>query len=103
MEETFPSGLKKVEFSDFKEPPTRGCRINGTSQLLEEASLKEGDVVVALDWYLVENVAQYQYIRGMKRDPHMDLIIWRNSRYMIAHTSAPQRRFNVEIKNYTAN
>ena len=103
LEETFPNGLKKVDFSDFKDAPTHGCRINGTDELLEEASLQEGDVIVAFDSYLVENVAQYQYIRGMKRDPHMDLIIWRDSRYMIAHTSAPQRRFNVELKNYTAN
>ncbi len=102
MQEIFPQGLQKVALADFKGPPQAGVHIVGTSDILLEAGLQPNDVIVALDSYRVENNAQYGYVRAMKSDDHMEIILWRDSRYLVAHTSAPRRLFGVRIENYTA-
>jgi tetratricopeptide (TPR) repeat protein len=96
----FPQGLAKADFASFQGPPQTGCRIVDDNELLEQAGLQPGDIIVAMDGYRVESEPQYRYLRDRSRDPHMDLIIWRGSRYLIAHVSAPDRRFLVRIETY---
>jgi hypothetical protein len=97
----FPRGLLKVDLSHFTAAPSAGCKITGNSETLLESGLRPNDVIVAVDGYLVENARQFGYVSALKNDPHIEIIVWRNSRYMTAHTSAPGRDFGVTLENYT--
>jgi hypothetical protein len=100
FDKNFPHGLEKVTMGSFNAAPTSGCVFTSDSALLQQASLQVGDVVVALDGYRVGSEDQYFYIRALSADPHMDLIIWRQDRYLEVHASAPDRKFEVDTQTY---
>ena len=98
-DKTFPHGMEKVTLSSFSTQPRAGCVFTTNSPLLEQASLQVGDVVVALDGYRVESEDQYIYIVALSKGP-MDLIIWRNDRYLEVHASPPDRKFQIDLQTY---
>jgi|GEM_PF-2628327 len=94
----FPDGLIRVELADFKDKPARGCQI-GQSPEIETDQLKPNDIIVALDGYKVGSMRQYFFIRALTSDPHMDLIVWRENKYIEVKISAPNRRFHANLSD----
>jgi len=100
MDQVFPQGMDKVTINSFTNAPAKGCLFTRDSPLLKEASLQTGDIVVGFDGTRIENMKQYDYVRALSQDPHMDLIIWRKDRYMEVHASAPKRIFDANLVDY---
>jgi len=100
VNQVFPSGMTKVTLPDFSAPPADGTLLTSTSPASTAAGLQAGDVIVALDGYLVHNEGQYEFVRGLTDDPKMQLIVWKGNGYREIAASAPRRRFNVSIATY---
>jgi S1-C subfamily serine protease len=100
VNQLFPQGMTKVTLADFKTPPADGAQLTSTSPASAAAGLHSGDVIVAIDGYLVHNDQQYQYVRGLTADPKLQLIVWNAQGYREIAASAPERRFNVGLKTY---
>jgi hypothetical protein len=96
----FPTGMTKVTFADFKAAPSDGTMLTSTSEASEAVGLRAGDVIVALDGYLVRSENQYLFVRGLTEDPKMQIIVWNSQGYREIAVSAPQRRFGVGLKTY---
>ena len=96
----FPDGLTQVTLVSFTNPPKNGCIFTTTSSVLENAGLQQGDVVVALDSYSVHSSDTYQFIRALSAEPVMDMIVWRNGKYLEVKPSVPNRRFGNNIGDY---
>ena len=100
VKQLFPEGMTKVTLADFKATPDEGEQLTSTSPSSAAAGLQSGDVIVALDGYLVRNDEQYLYVRSLTADPKMQLIVWNPQGYREIAASAPERRFNVDLKTY---
>lgn len=98
--EFFPNGMEKVQLSDFTDAPADGVSVNTTNANTNRANLKRGDVFVALDGWRVRNLEQYMWVRGMKKDPLITLIVWNGSKYVEISISLPDRRFGNDISTY---
>lgn len=96
----FPDGVKKVKIDDFADAPQKGVLLTGTSRALESFGLRRNMVIVALNGYQTDTVAQYDVIRALSDDPAMSLIAWDGNTYLLSEGSLPNRRFNVDITDY---
>ena len=96
----FPDGVEKVSLKDFKDAPADGALIKGDSQLLADAGLKSGDVIVAATGMRVHNLDQYTYARDVDDDPELDLIVWHDGAYKEVKSSVPHHRFGVDLGVY---
>jgi len=96
----FPRGIEKVESKDFKSAPNEGVLISQDNELLRQAGLKKGDIIVALDGIRVYDMTQYQYVRELTNVADMRLIIWHGSEFAEKNVNPPKRRFGVPFSNY---
>ena len=96
----FPNRMKKVTLEDFKDAAVSGVEITSTSYELNRHSIREGEVIVALDGIQVENQQQYFAVRGMKPDAPLQLILWNGSEYREIEASVPDRRFGCDLGDY---
>ncbi len=101
VREVFPAGLKSVTLSSFARPPQNGMRFYKTSATMAANGLSSDQVVVALDGYQTENVAQYEAVRSFSDSPGMAFIVWDGHAYREVKAHQPGRRFGVDIVNYT--
>ncbi len=99
----FPKGMEPVSLESFKAPPADGVVLNGNSELLQQAGMKGGDVVVAISGIRVHNKDQYSFERDLLTTPELDLIVWQGKGYHEIKASPPKHLFGVEIGNYQAN
>jgi tetratricopeptide (TPR) repeat protein len=97
--QVFPNGLKKVAIADFTEPPKSGTKLIKSSALSMNAGVDIGSVIVALDSYLIENQAQYFYIRSLQLATDLKLIVWREGGYFEVNANPPRRTFGVEFED----
>jgi tetratricopeptide (TPR) repeat protein len=98
----FPNGMQKVTPADFRGPPTEGVMIEDENDLLREAGLKRGDVIVALHGVRVAGMPQYTYVRDNSETPELSLIVWQGQSYREVNASPPERRFGVNFRTYAA-
>jgi tetratricopeptide (TPR) repeat protein len=103
VEEAYPNGFVRVTLADFSVAPKAGCLIKSSSDLLAEARLQPGDVIVALDGYRVDSDVQYGFARAMTMNCNMDFIIWRNGKYLEIKAFVPDRRMFIETGDYKPN
>lgn len=104
MDKLFPKGQQKVKVQDFSVPPTDGVLINGENNLVRDAGLKKGDVIVALDGVRVHNTDQYTYLRALGGTAELKLIVWvGGNMYRDVVANAPNRKFGVGIATYRRN
>ena len=96
----FPNGFEKVRLADFSAAPNDGVILKGNSDLLQAASLKLGDVIVAIYNTRVHNQAQYEYLRDNNTNPELVLIVWQGDGYHEVKASPPEHRFGVDIGTY---
>lgn len=94
----FPKGLEKVG-SDPAEPPPDGVILVGHSEEATKATLRAGDVIVALNGYRVRTYDQYRVVRTLSMDPELKLTLWRGKALHIT-ARPPNRWFEVEVKSH---
>ena len=100
LQDIFPSGLKPVTLASFTVPPTVGMQFSATSPGMTQNGLTSDDIVVALDGYEVDTVAEYALIRAFTDLPAMDLIIWDGQAYREIKATQAGRRFGVGMLDY---
>ena len=93
--------MKNVTLADFTEAPVSGAVITSSSSRIMQHGLKVGDVIVALDGYRVDTFGQYGFVRGMKAEAPLQLILWDGSKYREQAASVPDRRFECGMETYT--
>ena len=98
----FPQGSEPVSLADFHAAPGDGVLIQTEGELLRQAGLKAGDVIVALAGIRMHNSVQYNFQRDLSTDPEMILIVWQGDQYREIKASPPNHRFGVKIGNYKA-
>jgi hypothetical protein len=97
----FPEGMEKVELKDFQAPATDGAVFHQQNDLMKAASLKRGDVVVAINGIRVHTFKQYAYVRGLRINiPEMDLVVWQGDAYREIKASPPNHMFGVDMGDY---
>ena len=99
-QDTFPQGQASVSLTSFSGPPETGAVFSSYSQGLTDAGLNENDVVVALNSTKVENMKQYDFVRGSLVGNDMDLIVWHQGQYEEIHASPPQHMFGADMSDY---
>jgi len=99
----FPGGTQTVRFNDFQSAPDDGAMRRGSSQLAQQAGLKLGDVIVAINGIRVHSVAQYDCERMLLTTPELDLIVWQGDGYHEIKASPPGHRFGVDLANFSKN
>jgi tetratricopeptide (TPR) repeat protein len=97
----FPQGLKQVTLADFSGPPTGGMRFQATNAAMRSNGVSSDQVIVALDGYKVESVAQYTMTRGFSDSPNMQLIVWDGKTYQTLRVNQPGRLFGVGMQDYS--
>jgi hypothetical protein len=98
--EKFPQGIEKVTLQNFNAAPVDGVLIREENDLLRQAGLKTGDVIVALNGIHMHNYIQYNYTRQTLTKPAMTLIVWHGGHYLEVTTSPPNHRFSVDMDDY---
>lgn len=102
LKKLFPDDLKEVTLSDFKTVPKKGVIITSSSKKLNSYNLSRGDIIVALDGYLIETLEQYNAVRSFKDDEKIEFIIWLHGEKSYRHVKAKlaDRKFGVCIETY---
>jgi hypothetical protein len=91
----FPNGIERVSLNDFKSAPTDGVLIEQENNLILDAGLHRGDVIVAVYGIRVHNFEQYSYGRESSSNLELDLIVWQGHGYHEIKASPPNHRFGV--------
>lgn len=99
----FPDGLQKADLASFTESPRKGVLINNSSKSLVDFGLRNQQVIVALDGYRTDTVAQYNIVREINPGPHLSIIAWNGSKYVLLEGEVPRKRFGVDIVDYKGN
>jgi len=102
LADSFPDGLVHAKLSDFAGTPSAGTQVRSDSDTLKGAGLQPGDVIVALDGYKTGTERQYDFVRALSSDSHMDFIAWRDGKYFETKALVPGRRMMVDIGDYPA-
>lgn len=97
----FPKSVQKVSLSDFSLPPTSGVLIQESGPKLVPFGLNKGMVIVAIDGHRVDNFNQYRCLRELSSDPEMSLIVWDGQAYRVSDGKLPNKRFNVDMGDYS--
>lgn len=93
LERVFPNGLERDPVA--RVAPARGVYIEKDSVAARAAGLHAGDIIVAVDGWHVDNVAQYRVIRALSLDGGVALTIWRAGPSVV---TIPDRRFVPEFR-----
>jgi hypothetical protein len=101
MKKIFPRGIENVTLKTFNGPPADGVLINDNNELLKDAGLGKGDVIVATYGMRMHNMNQYVYARNQKTDP-LDLIVWKSNHYESIQADPPEHLFNADFRDYSA-
>jgi hypothetical protein len=102
LKQIFPQGLVKLPAGGLSGPPKDGVKITTSSELTDKYGLKEGDIFVGVDGYIVQNQAQYSFFRTLSTGPKMEFTVWTGKEYRVVKTELPHRRFYCGIADYKA-
>lgn len=91
----------KVTLAEFRGPPQDGVAIQTTSPILEKATLKKGDVLVALRGIRIHNMDEFGVARDVDQSPDITVIVWQDGHYREVHVSlAPNHRFGAMFADH---
>jgi len=77
LERVFPGGLIDTPFS--VEKPARGVYVESDSDAARKIGLRAGDIIIGVDGWHVENVAQYRTVRAFPEEGRVRLTVWRGA------------------------
>jgi len=96
----FPEGLRNDSLESLETPPTDGVLVKQENKTTLSFGIREGDIIVGVDGFRVQNFPQYAYCLHSTNRVDMDLTIWHQSKYIKIRASPPNHRFGVEMANY---
>ncbi len=96
----FPDGMRKVTVVDLSGAPSKGVRLQGSSEAMTKAGLTSDLIIVALDGIEVKNGIQYQLVRGLSDSPEMKIIVWDGKAYREITANQPGRLFGTGLVDY---
>jgi tetratricopeptide (TPR) repeat protein len=98
----FPDGLQKLTIEECRGLPLAGVRLNGQSPAMVPFALRRDMVIVGLNGYRTDTVAQYSAVRAMSNQYNMpmSLIVWDGTGYRMSEGVLPAGRFDVDIRDY---
>ena len=96
----FPRGVEQVGLQDFKSPPDEGVFVAEQNELLRQAGLKQGDIIVALDNIRVYDMTQYQYVRELTNALELRLVVWNGTEFSEKKARPPKRRFGAQFTDF---
>jgi len=88
LSDPFPVGIEKISPTNFTQRPLNGVVVVIENELTQEASLKRGDVVVAVSGVCVHDWYQYDYARYLEKKPQTTLLVWDGARYITRNGKA---------------
>ena len=97
LKQLFPNGL--VELSTITTKPATGVIITKDSELSRTAGLQAGDLIVGLEGWRVDNLAQYRAINAFFKNDVMKISAWRTSQFTVTLT-APNRLMGIEFRSH---
>jgi hypothetical protein len=100
LDKFFPIGLETAT-SDPAQAPDDGALLVGTSSETEKATLKRGDVIVAVNGFRVHTPDQYGVARRLGPGPELNLVVWRGT-YLHITARPPNGWFGAPMKTYGA-
>ncbi len=74
--------------------------IHEENELLQEAGLEKGDIIVAVFGVRVRTFGQYNFGRYSNPAPEMDLIVWKKDHYVEVKASPPDHKFNANFQTF---
>lgn len=96
----FPRGFEPVSLANFEGPPDEGMAYDKSNDLLRNAGLKPGDLVVAFNGIRVHDLGQFAYLWSTRKSDEMRLIIWDGEKFRESAAPAPTQPFKVPISWY---
>lgn len=101
LAQLFPDGLRRYDAAGYKIPPKQGVYLYGRSDAATRAGVQEGDVVIALDGWRVDNPKQYSTVRAFVEDAPLELTIWRDGQGVIRRSGTFKNRLmGIELRPY---
>jgi hypothetical protein len=94
----FPEGLQSAVVT-LASKPDRGVVITNDSALARKAGVQAGDLIVGLEGFRVDNMAQYRAINASFETNDMKLTLWRGQIFR-ATLNAPNRLMGIEFRTY---
>jgi len=98
----FPKGLENVSMQDFHSAPGDGVLVRTENDRVQNAGMKAGNVIVAVNGIRVHNFDQYSCGRQMGNTLEMPLIVWQGDQYRELKASPPDHRFGNDMGDYVA-
>ena len=96
FKEIFPEGFQEIDLISLgNKKPERGLIMTGSSSILALSNLNiNKDIIVGIDGYKVNNVKQYSYIRKLKRNGTLTLLVWQKGKYVELQFNLIKRLFD---------
>ena len=100
--ELFANGLESVALASLSGPPRDGILVKWTSRRMDEAGVKPGAILVAVDGLRVRNEEQYRCVRALADTTTLHLIAWQNDAYVELTPTLVDRlpRNDLDIASY---
>ena len=98
LHEVFPKGLLPVTTSGDK--PLQGVILMSDSNLTRSAGLLNGDVIVGLDGWRVDNYKQFRSIAWFNETEPMVITFWRGDALHTVKVNAPYHDMDVQFRSY---
>jgi tetratricopeptide (TPR) repeat protein len=99
MAKVFPQGEEPANIPALAAAPTDGVVLTGTNRTVNEAGMKQGDVIVAVNGVRARNSAQYRYLLDRAKSPRIQLAFWSTRNYRSVVVNLPERRLGVSISD----
>ena len=97
----FPKSMQRAALDEFSGQPTAGVSFGSTTQAMRRHGLWEGDIIVAMDGYRVENEAQYWALVNYREHKAFSLIVWQKRGYKKIQIDHDKRYLNSKVETYT--
>ncbi len=98
LQESLPGGL--VRFTASSAAPSRGVIVRAENSAIRDAGLRQGDIVVALRGYRIDNWTAYTAVRGLSSSEPLTLKIWRKGAYLDLPPLPASYRFGINLSDY---
>ena len=96
----FPQGIEKVTLKDFQSAPVDGVLVAEENNLVRQAGMKQGDVIVAINGTRVHNFQQYAAAREWDAEPMLSLIVWHGGKFISVVAAPPGHKFGVAFTDF---
>lgn len=94
--------LRPVGDMAFSGPPAQGVYVEKSTPHTDAAGLQKGDVIVAVNGYLVASYPEFAPARDVNAPAPFALKVWREGEYLDITADPPFRMFDIDLPPYRA-